>query len=126
MSAELRFVAVGVTALLVDVAVLAGLRELAHAPLWLATTAALVASLAWNYSAQRSLTFGSDVPLARGLPRYLTLVGLNYVATLALVTAGDRTGVGYLAGKAVAVAVLTPSNFYAYRAWVFPRARKAG
>jgi putative flippase GtrA len=121
VSRELRFLAVGVVALAVDVGVLAGLRELAHAPLWLATSAALLASLAWNYLAQRRLTFGSDVAHAQGLPRYVLLVCVNYVATLALVTAGARSGVGYLTGKAVAVAVLTPTNFYAYRAWVFPR-----
>lgn len=126
MSRELRFVAVGGAALLVDVGVLAGLRELAHAPLVVATTAALVASLAWNYAAQRRLTFGSDVGLSSGLPRYLTLVGLNYVATVGLVTLADITGAGYLTGKAAAVAVLTPTNFYAYRAWVFPRDSRSG
>jgi putative flippase GtrA len=120
MRSELRFLAVGGTALVIDVAVLACLREIAHAPLVVATTAALVASLAWNYTAQRRLTFGSEVRLGSGLPRYLLLVGLNYVATLALVTLGARTGAGYLTGKAAAVAVLTPTNFYAYRAWVFP------
>jgi putative flippase GtrA len=122
----LRFLAVGGAALAVDVGVLAGLRELAHAPLVLATTAALVASLAWNYTAQRRLTFGSGVGLGAGMPRYLLLVGLNYVITLALVTLGASTGAGYLTGKAAAVAVLTPTNFYAYRAWVFPRESRSG
>ena len=125
MSPELRFLAVGGTALLLDVGVLAGLRELAHAPLAVATAAALVASLAWNYGAQRSLTFGSGVDLRTGLPRYLVLVGLNYALTLGLVTLAARTGVGYLTGKAAAVAVLTPTNFYAYRAWVFPTATRS-
>ena len=120
MSRELRFLFVGGAALGLDVGVLAGLRELAHAPLVVATTAALVASLAWNYTAQRRFSFGSQVALQHGLPRYLVLVGLNYVVTVALVTLGARTGAGYLTGKAAAVAVLTPTNFYAYRAWVFP------
>jgi putative flippase GtrA len=125
VSPELRFLAVGGTALLVDVGVLAGLRELAHAPLSVATGAALVASLAWNYTAQRSVTFGSGVPLRTGLPRYLALVVANYLVTLGLVTLGARTGAGYLTGKAAAVAVLTPTNFYAYRAWVFPTATRS-
>ncbi|HUR51113.1 MAG TPA: GtrA family protein [Mycobacteriales bacterium] len=120
MLPELRFLVVGGTALLIDVGTLAGLRELANAPLVAAATTALVASLAWNYAAQRRLTFGSVVALRTGLPRYLFLVALNYVATLGLVTLGARTGAGYLTGKAAAVAVLTPTNFYAYRAWVFP------
>lgn len=126
MSPELRFLAVGGTALLLDVGVLAGLREVAHAPLVVATTAALVASLAWNYSGQRRLTFGSDVGLGKGLPRYLALVAMNYVATVGLVTLGDVSGAGYLTGKGAAVAVLTPTNFYAYRAWVFPRHSRSG
>lgn len=126
MSRELRFLAVGGSALLVDVGVLTGLRELGHAPLVVATTAALVASLAWNYTGQRRLTFGSDVGLGTGLPRYLVLVVLNYVATVGLVTLGDVTGAGYLTGKAAAVAVLTPANFYAYRAWVFPHGSRSG
>ena len=125
MSPELRFLAVGGTALVLDVGVLAGLRELAHAPLAVATGAALVASLAWNYGAQRTLTFGSGVPLRTGLPRYLALVVANYLVTLGLVTLAARTGVGYLTGKAAAVAVLTPTNFYAYRAWVFPTATRS-
>jgi putative flippase GtrA len=122
VTAELRFLVVGGVALVIDVGVLAGLRVLAHAPLGVATGAALVASLAWNYAGQRRLTFGSGVDLRTGLPRYVVLVGLNYVLTLALVTLAAHTGVGYLTGKAAAVAVLTPTNFYAYRAWVFPTA----
>jgi putative flippase GtrA len=118
---ELRFLVVGGTALLVDIAVLTGLRELADAPVVVATSAAVIASLAWNYTAQRRLTFGSDVPLASGLPRYLFLVGVNYVVTVGLVSLGAATGAGYLTGKAAAVAVLTPTNFYAYRSWVFPQ-----
>lgn len=121
LGAGLRFLAVGGAALVVDVGTLAGMRELLHAPLWVATSAALVASLAWNYLAQRRFTFGSDVDLRTGFPRYLTLVAANYLATLALVELGDRTEAGYLSGKAVALAVLTPANFYAYRAWVFTR-----
>lgn len=124
--APARFLAVGGTALVVDVGVLAGLRELAHAPLLLATSAALIASLAWNYTAQRRLTFASRVALRDGLPRYLVLVALNYMGTVALVTAGAETGAGYLTGKAAAVAVLTPMNFYAYRAWVFPSTQRSG
>jgi putative flippase GtrA len=111
---------VGGSALALDLAVLTGLRELAHAPVVAATSAAVLASLVWNYTAQRRLTFASDVPLASGLPRYLFLVCVNYVVTVGLVSLGAATGAGYLTGKAAAVAVLTPANFYAYRSWVFP------
>jgi putative flippase GtrA len=120
VSRELRFLVVGGTALFVDVGVLAGLRELADAPVVVATSAAVLASLAWNYTAQRRFTFSSGVALGTGLPRYLALVILNYVVTVGLVQAGAVSGAGYLSGKAAAVAVLTPTNFYAYRSWVFP------
>jgi putative flippase GtrA len=113
-----RFVLVGASSLVVDVATLTALRELAHAPLLVATWCALLVSLAWNYTGQRVLAFDAGTPLRRGLPRYLSLVVLNALVTAGLVEVGDAT-VGYLAGKAAAVALLTPTNFWAYRAGVF-------
>ena len=122
--AAVRFLLVGGSSLVVDVGTLAALRELADAPLLVATWSALVVSLAWNYTGQRVVAFGSKTPLRRGLPRYLALVVLNALVTAALVELGDATA-GYLVGKAAAVAVLTPTNFWAYRAWVFPTATRS-
>jgi putative flippase GtrA len=121
----LRFVAVGLSVLVIDLVLLTSMRELAHAPLFLATATGQVVGLGWNYAFQRRLTFDSRVSLGHGLPRYLALVGANYLITFGLVTLGSRTGVGYVTGKLAAVAILTPTNFYAYRAWVFPTATRS-
>lgn len=119
MSRELTYVAVGVAAVGIDVGSLATLRELVHAPLAVATAVGLIAGLIWNYSAQRRLTFQSTVPLRHGLPRYLSLVVINYLTTVVLVTLAAHLGVGYLTGKGAAMALLTPVNFVLYRSWVF-------
>jgi len=113
---------VGGTSLVIDVGVLTLLKELLAVPLLFATTGGLLASLAWNYFGQRTLTFRSSLGSRRSLPRYLLLLAFNYVVTIPLVDIGERSGAGYLTGKAVAVVLLTITNFYAYRAWVFPTA----
>jgi putative flippase GtrA len=114
-----RYVAVGLLSLLVDAGTLWVLYEVAHRPLWLATTAGFWLSFAVNFAANKYVTFGARTNGRRQLVRYSILVALNYLANLAIVTGLVELGMAAVPSKVIAVAVLTGVNFIAYRQWVF-------
>ena len=114
-----RYVAVGLLSLLVDAGTLWLLYDVAHRPLWLATTAGFWLSFAFNFGANKYVTFGARANGRRQLVRYCLLVLLNYLANLAIVGGLVALGMAAVASKVVAVALLTGVNFLAYRQWVF-------
>lgn len=114
-----RYVAVGVLSLVVDAGTLWLLYEVAHRPLWLATTAGFWLSFAFNFGANKYVTFGARTDGRRQLVRYCVLVLANYLANLAIVTGLVELGMAAVVAKVIAVALLTGVNFFAYRQWVF-------
>jgi putative flippase GtrA len=88
-------------------------------PLWFATTVGFWLSFAVNFGANKYVTFGARANGRRQLARYSVLVGLNYLANLAIVTSLVELGLAAVVSKVIAVAVLTGVNFIAYRQWVF-------
>ncbi len=126
-----RYVLVGGLSFLVDFGLIVSLRELADAPLWLATSAGFWGSLAFNFSMQRLVTFQSRGRWHIHLARYVFLLGINYVATVLLVLSAEAVGVGYAFGKLGSTGLLGVSTYFAYRYWVFhadspPRMQRAG
>ncbi len=113
------YLAVGVAGFAVDFGLLVLLREVAGAPVWLAATVAFWASLAVVFLSNKYVTFDARGAGHRQLARYFALLGVNYVATLAVLALSERIGVGYQVGKVVAVAMTTVWNFFAYQLWVF-------
>lgn len=119
----LRYLCAGGLAFLVDVGVLALLKNVLDWPLWLATGAAFLLSFFFTYTIQRIFSFGSKAPHGVALFKYTMLVVVNTLATVAIVSLIDPTVLGWLGGKVVATALSTVWNYFAYRYWVFADTR---
>lgn len=113
------FLVVGGTAFVVDAGSLFALYDGAGAPLWLATTAGFWLSYFVTFFGNKYLTFRSAAGARRQVVRHTALVGVNYVLTLALVSALVALGLPALGAKVVSTALLTVLNFFSYRQWVF-------
>lgn len=114
-----RYLLAGGAAFLVDLGLLAGLKELLLWPLWLATGTAFLFSFFFTYTIQRVFSFSSRSPHGTALVRYAILVAVNTVATILIVTWVNPSIVGWVGGKVVATVVTTVWNYFIYRYWVF-------
>lgn len=116
----MRFLVVGGLSAAVDLGLLVALRELAAAPLPLATTVAFWTALLVNFGLNWAWAFGAGGSAA-GAPflRYMVLVGINYLLTLLIVTGGVALGAPYPLAKVAALAFGAMWTFVAYDRWVF-------
>lgn len=114
-----RYLFAGGLAFLVDVGVLALLKNVFGWPLWLATGAAFVISFFFTYTIQRFFSFESTSAHGVALLKYAALVGFNTLAVVFIVTMINPTPLGWLGGKVIATVVSTVWNYFAYRYWVF-------
>jgi len=110
---------IGVLSFIVD----AGTLFLTHGVLkiWLplATTLAYGLSFVVNFGLNRRWAFGSTGALTGQAARYIALVGVNFLITLAMVNGIAALGVSYLLAKVLATAVIAGVNYLAYRNWIF-------
>ncbi len=113
-----RFVVVGVTSAIIDMGLLIGLRELGGVSIPIATTIGFWTGLFYNFSLNRAWSFGAE-RIATPFVRYLTVVGINYLVTLTIVTGGAAAGVPYIFAKIFAIGFGTLGTFVAYNRWVF-------
>lgn len=118
-----RYLVAGGLAFLVDVGILALLRQVLDWPLWLATGIAFLLSFFFTYSIQRYFSFESSAAHGVALIKYAALVGFNTIAVVIIVTLINPTPLGWLGGKIVATALSTVWNYFAYRYWVFADTR---
>jgi putative flippase GtrA len=118
-ASAVRYAATGLLAYVVDTGTLWALYHLAGVPLWAATTCGFWLSFAVNFTAQKYFTFGVRSGAGGQLVRFLVMVGLNYLATLGIVTGLVALGAAPVAAKTIAVALLTVVNYVGYRFWVF-------
>jgi putative flippase GtrA len=114
-----RYLVAGGLAFIVDVGILALLRQVLDLPLWLATGVAFITSFFFTYSIQRIFSFESNAAHSAALLKYAALVGFNTIAVVAIVAVFDSTPIGWLGGKVIATVVSTGWNYFAYRYWVF-------
>lgn len=114
------YLAVGGLTVVVDIGLLALLREFFGVPLGVATTVAYCTAVAVNFLLNRTVMSSRG---SRGLTqhalRYGSLVAANYVITLAVVTTAGHVGDRYLVAKIAVVAASTSWTFLLYRHWVF-------
>ncbi|HUG83067.1 MAG TPA: GtrA family protein [Euzebya sp.] len=123
MARLVRFGVVGGLSAALDLGLLVALRELGGLPVALATTIAFWTALLVNFGLNRAWSFGAGGGgvVAVGVPfaRYMVLVGINYAATLAIVTGGVALGVPYALAKVVAIGLGAMWTYVAYDRWVF-------
>lgn len=113
-----RYLVVGASSAALDLLLLVVLRELAGWPVVLATSTAFWVALVFNFTLNRSWSF-QTTDVGAPLLRYLALVGVNYVLTVALVTGGVALGVPYLVAKLAAIGLVACGTYLAYERWVF-------
>lgn len=115
-----RFLVTGGISYLVDVGTLVALHSGLDWSLGLATTGAFAVAFVVTFTLNRIWVFQAGEEAAAGqVVRYLVLVGVNYLATLAIVLGLAQVGVPVVVAKTVAVVAIALSNFFLYRAFVF-------
>lgn len=114
-----RYLLIGGATFLIDLGLLAVLHEVLGWALWLSTGTAFLATFVFNYSLQRTFSFGSRSAHGSTLAKYLTLLAFNTVATIGIVWLIDQTGWGWGIGKIAATVVTTAWNYFVFRYWVF-------
>ncbi|MDQ2796108.1 MAG: GtrA family protein [Actinomycetota bacterium] len=121
----LSYVAIGVLSIGIDVGLLVVLHQVLRVELGLATTAAFVASLLFNFFLNRHwMSGGGRQGMGGHAVRFMILVTVNYVVTLVVVTSAGTFGISYLVAKLVVVAASTGWNFLLYRHWIFATPRQ--
>jgi putative flippase GtrA len=114
-----RYLFAGGLAFLVDIGLLALLKNGLGWPLWLATGVAFLISFFFTYTIQRLFSINSGAPHGVALLKYAALVAFNTGTTVVIVALVDATPLGWVGGKVIATAASTVWNYFAYRYWVF-------
>lgn len=83
-----------------------------------ATTAGFLAGLLVNYGFHSRVTFGQDSSPA-SFARFLCVVGLNYLLTMACVALSVRLLGAPLAGKIVSLPLVALNGFVLSKYWIF-------
>lgn len=114
----LVYLAGGVVSALVDIGIMEALIGVAVAPL-LATSVGFVAGLCFNYLFHSRLTFKNAARSTGSLARYLSVVALNYLLTLALVAASLALFHQALAGKLLSLPLIAVNGYLLGKHWIF-------
>ena len=83
-----------------------------------AATAGLVLGLVVNYIFHANLTFRTPMSLPAFL-RYLSLVGINYVLTIGLVSLSFSIFGNALIGKIISLPIIAANGFMLGKHWIF-------
>jgi len=113
----LIFVAGGGLSALVDIGLLQ-LLVLNGTDAFAATSAGFLAGLCVNYAFHAKVTF-KNVTSLRTLSRFLCVVGLNYLITLALVALSLALFEQALVGKILSLPVVAVNGFFLSKHWIF-------
>lgn len=84
----------------------------------LAATVGFIASLSVNYLFHAKLTFGTKTTAASAA-KYLSIVGINYLITVIMVSAADHMFASPLGGKLASLPVVAVTGFVLSRMWAF-------
>jgi len=114
-----KFLIVGGLSFAIDLGLLVLLHEALGLDLWIATPIAFLASLVFNFFAQRSFTFRSTKRKHISMFRYGLLVVFNVFATDVIVNLFDSLALTYAGGKVVATVSTMAWNFFLYKYWIF-------
>jgi putative flippase GtrA len=113
----LMFLLVGASSAAIDVGLLQ-LMLYNGASVLAATSLAFVTGLAFNFVCHARYTFTADMG-GYTLLRYLCVVALNYLLTLACVGAAVALGWAPVAGKIVSMALVPLNSFLLGKHWIF-------
>lgn len=111
------FIGVGAVCAAIDVGVMHTLLELGNS-LWWSTSAGFLAGLLLNFIAHARMTFQTKINWRRWW-RFLLVVGLNYLLTLACVGLLTHWLDNPMAGKLVSLPLVAVNGFVLSRQWIF-------
>lgn len=118
----LVYVGGGVLCALIDIGLMQWLLRLG-APLLAASTAGFGAGLAVNYAFHAKVTFSSMAGAGgRSFGRYLCVVALNYLLTIAMVSLAQALAGSPLAGKILSLPLVAVNGYLLGRYWIFRHA----
>jgi putative flippase GtrA len=114
----LLYLAGGVLSALVDIGGMQWLIAVGMAPL-LAASIGFLAGLCVNYVFHSRLTFRGGARSSASLPRYLSVVALNYLLTLGMVAASLAMFDQALAGKVLSLPLIAINGYLLGKHWIF-------
>jgi putative flippase GtrA len=116
----IRYAGAGAIGTAAHYAILVALVQTGATGVVAATTAGAIVGAAINYALNHRVTFASDAPHARALPRFAAVATIG-IALNALVVAIVLALVGphYLVAQVVATFTVLASGYLANRAWTF-------
>lgn len=118
-SSVVRFLFVGGLSFALDLGLLVFLHESFGVELWIATPAAFLVSLVFNFLLQRIFTFQATNSRGVSAVKYVLLVVVNILVSDFIVTGFDALGWPYMLGKAASTILTTVWNYLLYRHWIF-------
>lgn len=114
------FVAGGVLSAVADIGTMQLLLS-SGVPAMVAATAGFAVGLAVNYAFHAKVTFRRLGSTSGAALRYLCVVGMNYLLTLALVALGQTLAGSPLIGKIASLPIVAANGFLLSKFWVFKR-----
>jgi putative flippase GtrA len=118
-SSVARFLLVGGLSFALDLGLLVLLHESFGVELWIATPAAFLVSLVFNFLLQRIFTFQATNSRGVSAVKYVLLVVVNILVSDFIVTGFDALEWPYMLGKAASTILTTVWNYLLYRHWIF-------
>ncbi|MDR2678651.1 MAG: GtrA family protein [Zoogloeaceae bacterium] len=120
----IRFVCVGLFVSLLDVGLTWGMLAWAS-PYW-AVSFGFVAGLLASYLLHAKMTFAVPLRPGRQIPRFVILVGINYLETIGIVcVAVDGFGASALWGKLASLPCVALTSYLFSAHWIFKDKRRA-
>ena len=113
----LIFVGGGLLCALIDIGIMQILIR-SHYPPVLAASAGFLAGFVVNFAFHAKVTFKSVATPATFL-RFMCVVGMNYLITIALVGLGVAWWQSALAGKVASLPVVAVNGFFLSKYWIF-------
>lgn len=115
----LRYAAAGSGGTALQYLLLVALAQSGHLRPEAAAVLAAAGGALTNYLLNRRFTFGGARPHAVALPRFLAVAAAGALASATLVGLAVGLGIHYLAGQALATALVVVSGFELNRRWTF-------
>lgn len=113
----LLFLGGGILSALIDIGMMQLLIYLGIAPM-LATSLGFGSGLLVNFAWHAKVTFSSSVSAAN-FYRYMCVVAINYVLTLALVSLALAVLHSALAGKLISLPVVALNSYFLSKRWIY-------
>lgn len=116
----IKFVVVGSSSALIDIALLVILKEKAHFTPVLAVATNQLIVITYNFLLNKYWSFETSKKPLRQFSRYIVLVAFNYFASIILMyLLYDIIGINYKLVRLASIGLMFSFNFLVYKHWVY-------